>query len=262
MIGQAVSAALFVGRWCVERVPLRPRLAVMRAQMVLGRDLILRSLAFQACFLSAAAVASRFGAAAVAAHQVVLQLWNFVALTLDSLAIAAQALVGAALGAGHAPGATRLAWRITAMVDGVRDWCWPLVFAAGHAVIPELFTADPAVLDQVGGGVVVLRRHHAGRRRRVRARRRAARRGRCRLPAQRDAGLRIGRIPPADLAVAACCDWGLAGIWTGLTVFMVLRMLAVVWRAASGRWAVVGSDLQTRHGSDSDPAAEHDRKGS
>ena len=74
--------------------------AVLRAQVVMGRDLVLRTLAFQACFVSAGAVAARFGAAAVAAHQVVLQLWSFLALVLDSLAIAAQSLVGAALGAG------------------------------------------------------------------------------------------------------------------------------------------------------------------
>ncbi|NKU85774.1 MATE family efflux transporter, partial [Rhodococcus hoagii] len=39
-------------------------------------------------------------------------------------------------------------------------------------------------------------------------------------------------------------EWGLAGIWLGLTVFMVLRMLTVLWRTASGRWAVGGSDRQ------------------
>ncbi len=39
-------------------------------------------------------------------------------------------------------------------------------------------------------------------------------------------------------------DWGLAGIWTGLTVFIVLRMLAVVGRTVSGRWAVTGADRQ------------------
>jgi hypothetical protein len=32
-----------------------------------------------------------------------------------------------------------------------------------------------------------------------------------------------------------------------LTVFIVLRMLAVVWRVGTGRWAVTGADLQTRH---------------
>ena len=80
-------------------VPLRPRPAMLRAQLGLGRDLLARSLAFQACFLSAAAVATRFGRRAAAAHQIVLQLWFFQALVLDAVAIAAQSLVGAALGA-------------------------------------------------------------------------------------------------------------------------------------------------------------------
>ena len=37
-------------------------------------------------------------------------------------------------------------------------------------------------------------------------------------------------------------DWGLAGIWTGLVVFMVIRMLTVVWRIRSGRWQRVGRE--------------------
>ncbi|OOK84367.1 matE family protein [Mycobacterium kansasii] len=86
---------------------------MLRAQLVMARDLIVRGLAFQACFVSAAAVAARFGAAALAAHQVVLQLWGFLALVLDSLAIAAQALVGAALGAGDVSHAKSVAWRVT-----------------------------------------------------------------------------------------------------------------------------------------------------
>ena len=36
-------------------------------------------------------------------------------------------------------------------------------------------------------------------------------------------------------------DWGLAGIWVGLTMFVVTRMLAVVWRTRSGIWAVAGA---------------------
>ncbi len=99
LIGQWFAGLLFLRALYVERVPVRIQPAVLRSQVVLGRDLLLRTLAFQACFVSAGAVAARFGAAAVAAHQVVLQLWNFLALVLDSLAIAAQSLVGAALGA-------------------------------------------------------------------------------------------------------------------------------------------------------------------
>ncbi|MGB8208609.1 MAG: MATE family efflux transporter, partial [Mycobacterium sp.] len=113
LAGQWLAALLFGRALLAERVPLRPNRAVLRAQVVMGRDLVVRTLAFQACFVSAAAVAARFGAAAVAAHQVVLQLWSFLALVLDSLAIAAQSLVGAALGAGDFAHAKAVAWRVT-----------------------------------------------------------------------------------------------------------------------------------------------------
>lgn len=244
VIGQAVSAALFLQALVRAGVPLRPQRAIIGAQLRLGRDLIARSLAFQACFLSAAAVAARFGAASVAAHQVVLQLWNFVALALDSLAIAAQALVGAALGSSDRAGARRLAWRITAW-STIFAAALALVFLLGSDVIPGLFTGDAAVLDQIGvawwffvaimplAGVVfaldgVL------------------------LGAGDAAFLRTATLASAlfgFLPLIWCSlvwDWGLAGIWTGLTVFIVFRMVAVVWRTLSGRWAVTGADRQVR----------------
>ncbi|TQF66989.1 MATE family efflux transporter [Rhodococcus spelaei] len=242
VVGQSVTATCFVAALLRSGVSLRPRPDVMRAQVVLGRDLILRSLAFQACFLSAAAVAARFGAAAVAAHQVVLQLWNLVALTLDSLAIAAQTLVGAALGAGHAAQARGLARRLTGW-STVFALALAAAFALGHTVIPPLFTGDAAVLGQIdvvwwffvaimpvagvvfaldgvllgAGDAAFLRNATLG----------------CAV---------VGFLPPIWLSLEF--DWGLAGIWSGLTVFMVLRMLAVVWRTSSGRWTVVGADIQ------------------
>ena len=36
-------------------------------------------------------------------------------------------------------------------------------------------------------------------------------------------------------------DWGLVGIWTGLLLFVVLRLVAVLLRVRSGRWAVAGA---------------------
>lgn len=242
VVGQGVSAALFVGALVRERVPVRPDWPTMRAQMLLGRDLILRSLAFQACFLSAAAVASRFGAASVAAHQVVLQLWNLVTLTLDSLAIAAQTLVGGALGAGKVRNATQLSRRIT-LWSAVFAMGLAVVFTVGHTVIPGLFTTDPAVLDEMAtawwffvaimpiagvvfaldgvllgaGDVAFLRNATLA----------------CAL---------VGFLPLIWLSLQQ--GWGLAGIWSGLTVFVTLRMFAVLWRVGSGRWAVSGADLQ------------------
>ena len=149
---QAVVLLLFVGALVREavalRVPLRPVPADLRAQLGLGRDLLLRSLAFQACFLSATAVTARFGAASVAAHQVVLQLWTFMSTVLDSLAIAAQQLVGAALGASSRPAARVVTGRVTryGLVLGVVAG---VVFAALAGVLPGVFGPDPAVLATI-----------------------------------------------------------------------------------------------------------------
>ena len=241
LVGQSVSGILFAYALLRERVSLRPQLAVMRAQLVLGRDLIVRSLSFQVCFVSAAAVAARFGAASVAAHQLVLQLWNFLALTLDSLAIAAQTLVGAALGAGNAHGAKGIARRVTVWSE-IFALLLAAVFAAGVTAIPLLFTDDPQVLDRahviwwffvamipVAGAVFALDGVLLG--------------------AGDAAFLRTATLVAALTGflpliwLSLIFDWGVAGIWSGLVAFMLLRLVAVLARAKSGRWARVGADI-------------------
>src|SRR5205823_14193846 len=109
---QALGAALFARALLRAGVPLRPHPAVMRAQLVVARARVVRTLGMQACFLAAAGVAARMGTAQIAAHQVALQLWTFLAMALDAYAIAAQALVGGALGAGEAERAHRIAWQV------------------------------------------------------------------------------------------------------------------------------------------------------
>jgi putative MATE family efflux protein len=237
--GQSVGAALFLGALARERARYRPRPDVLRAQLTLGRDLLARGLAFQACFLSAAAVATRFGAPAAAAHQIVLQLWSFMALVLDAVAIAAQALVGAALGAGDADRARWLGARVTryGLVLGIG---FGALFAALHAVLPPVFTPDAAVLAAVPlawwffaalqpiAGVVfaidgVL------------------------LGAGDAAFLRTWTLAAAVLGflplvwASLAFGWGLAGIWSGLAAFMLVRLAAVGLRMRGGRWAVTGS---------------------
>lgn len=234
VIGQWLAAGLFVVALCAERVPLRPRLRVMRAQLVLGRDLVLRSLAFQVCFLSAGAVAARFGAAAVAAHQVVLQLWTFLALVLDSLAIAAQQLVGAALGAGQPAQARAVAWRVTGFSVAAAV-ALAAVFAGGASVLPTLFSSDAAVLAVIGvpwwfmvaqlpiaGAVFALDGVLIG-----------AGDAKYMRTATLISAL-FGFLPPIWLSLAL--GWGLAGIWAGLSAFLVLRLVFVGGRALSTRW--------------------------
>jgi putative MATE family efflux protein len=237
--GQAVAAGMFLLALRREEGFGRPDLATMRAQLVLGRDLIARSLAFQACFLSAAAVAARFGAASVAAHQIVLQLWFFMALVLDAVAIAAQSLVGAALGYGGAARARALAGQVTryGLVLGVG---FGVLFAALVGVLPPVFTGDAAVLalvpvawwffvamQPVAGVVFALDGVLLG--------------------AGDAAFLRTTTLGAAVLGflpliwASLVFGWGLAGIWTGLTVFMLLRLVAVGLRCRGDGWLVTGA---------------------
>ena len=238
LVGHWVAAVLFGRALLSERVPLRPHPAVLRAQVTMGRDLLVRTIAFQACFVSAGAVAARFGAAAVAAHQVVLQVWSFLALVLDSLAIAAQSLVGAALGAGQLGHAKVVAWRVT-LFSAAAAAVLATVFAVGSGVLPALFTDDRSVLDEVGvpWWFLVAQLPVAG----VVFALDGVLLGAGDAKFMRNATVLsalAGFLPLIWLSLFY--GWGLAGIWAGLSTFMVLRLLCVGWRAASGRWLVAG----------------------
>ncbi|QUR66996.1 MATE family efflux transporter [Mycobacterium spongiae] len=239
LAGQWLAALLFASALLSEGVPLRPDRAVLRAQLVMARDLIVRSLAFQACFVSAAAVAARFGAVALAAHQVVLQLWGFLALVLDSLAIAAQSLVGAALGAGDVAHARWVAWRVTAF-SLVAAGVLAAVLGLGAEELPLLFTDDRSVLTAIGvpwwfmvaqlplaGIVFALDGVLLG-----------AGDAKFMRTATVVSAL-AGFLPLIWLSLAF--GWGLAGIWSGLSMFVALRLLFVGWRTVSGHWAVAGA---------------------
>ena len=49
----------------------------------------------------------------------------------------------------------------------------------------------------------------------------------------------VGFLPLIWLSLAF--GWGLLGIWSGLSTFMVLRLAFVGWRAFSGHWLVPGA---------------------
>ncbi|WP_229069354.1 MATE family efflux transporter [Actinoplanes sp. DH11] len=236
---QSIGGALFLIALIRETRALRPVPSIILRQVVLGRDLLIRGAAFQACFLSATAVASRFGIAAVGAHQIGLQLWFFAALALDAVAIAAQSLVGAALGAGDTDQARDVARRVT-LAGGVSAVAFALLALAGAGVVPGWFTDDPAVLEQaavvwpwfvallpfagvvyaldgvlIGAGDVAF------------------------LRTVTVLSALFGFLPAIWLAYAL--DLGLGGVWAGLGLFTLARFVTLMWRWRSPRWVVVGA---------------------
>ena len=238
LVGQAVSAALFVRTLAVELartgVSWRPRLPALRAQLVLGRDLLLRALVLQLAFAAAAGVVARSGTAELGAHQVALQLWLFLALVLDAYAIAAQTLVGAALGARRPDDARATAVRVVRWGLGTGVLV-ALVLLALRPVLPGLFTDDPAVLAQAGlvwwflalmqplaGVVFALDGVLMGA-------------GDVAYLRTVTVGSALAGFVPLSL-LSGWLDWGLAGVWTGLTLFIVLRLAAVGWRVRGSAW--------------------------
>ncbi|MFQ1001314.1 MATE family efflux transporter [Modestobacter sp. SSW1-42] len=238
LVGQAVSAALFArtlaGELAGSGIAWRPRLPALRAQLVLGRDLLVRAAVLQVAFAVAAAVVARASTAQLGAHQVALQLWLFLALVLDAYAIAAQTLVGTALGARRPDDARHTAVRVVRWGLGT-GLLVAVVLLALRPVLPGLFTDDPAVLAQAGvvwwflalmqplagvvfaldgvlmgaGDVAYLRTVTLG------------------------AAL-LGFLPLSLLS--GWLDWGLPGVWTGLTLFIVLRLVAVGQRVRGSAW--------------------------
>nr|WP_245992265.1 MATE family efflux transporter [Corynebacterium choanae] len=241
LIGEIITAIGFL--LCLYKMhdgSWKPDGTIMKKQLVMGRDLIARSLSFQVAFVSAAAVAARFGAASLGAHQIMLQLWSFISMVLDSLAIAAQTLIGAALGGisashAHALGKKILAW------SAVLAAIIAAIFGMGASVIPRIFTTADTVLAAmhypwwmlvaailIGGVVFALDGVLLGAGDVVFLRNATM------LSAL------LGFIPGVWLAYHF--DLGLTGVWGGLLAFLLLRLGFVVWRFQSLRWARAGAE--------------------
>ena len=232
--GQAVSAGLFVAALVREGVPWRPRATALLAQLVIGRDLLLRAVVLQLSFLVATGVAARAGTAPLAAHQIAVQLFFFLALVLDAYAIAAQTLVGQALGGSRPDAARGTARRVTWWGLGTGLVVAAVLLALRPVVLP-LFTDDPAVVAQAtvawwflaavqpAAGVVfaldgvLMGAGDVGYLRTV------------------TIGAAVAGFLPLSL-LAVPLGWGLAGVWAGLTVFIALRLVAVLARVLGDRW--------------------------
>ena len=239
VMGQVVAAGLFLAAILRERAPLHPRWQTMREQLATARDLGLRTIAMEFTFISATAAASRLGPTEVAAHLIAIQLWFFLALTLDAFAIAAQALIGELLGAGEVAAARALAWRLC-QLGALVGLVFGVIILAGWNAIPRLFTGDADVVAATGfawgwfalmqpfGGVVfaidgIL----------IGAGDNAVIRTRTVL------SIALGYVP--FLLGTLYLGWGLTGIWIGLTMFILMRLVLLGSRTLRGGWAVAGA---------------------
>jgi putative MATE family efflux protein len=215
----------------------RPSLTAMRPLLRIGSQIFVRTAALTASFLVAASVCARMGDAQLAAHQIAGQLYFFLALVLDSIAIAGQVIVGRMLGAGDADGAYASAVRMigwSALVGAV----FAVVLLPLDHAIPRVFTSDPLVLHEaaelwpyfalmqpLAGAVFALDGILIGA-------------GDTRFLMWSMVAASALFIVLASASLAQ--DWGIVGVWVALDALIAARLVMLAVRFAGRRWAVVG----------------------
>lgn len=153
-----------------HRVSLRPDWAGVRAVSRVGSWLMLRTMSLRLAILATVFVATAQGPVNLAAHQLVMTMFTFLAFALDALAIAAQALIGKELGAGNirpdesssgATGATARQ-RVSALTRTMTIWgvgfgvLTGALLAAAAPFLGWIFTDDQPVQSAFLAGLLVL----------------------------------------------------------------------------------------------------------
>ena len=238
-IAQSCMGAGFV--WLivrhVGRDDLAPVVALARRLVSVGKFLFVRTASLIAAFLLAGAVVARFGDAELGAFQISFQLWIFLALVLDAIAIAGQIIVGRELGAGRPERAFAASVRMIGLAVAVGT-VFAVALLALSDVLPRLFTGDEAVLAQcallwpifalmqpLNGAVFALDGILIGA-----------------GDGPYIAGSMVVAFAACTVVLAAtvAADWGIRGVWAAIGVLIVVRLATMGARFARRRWLVTG----------------------
>jgi putative MATE family efflux protein len=239
---EVLTVVLFARLLGRTRLPLAghgwPDRRALLALLVVSRDLFLRTGGLLLGLLALTAAAARIGTLTAAAHQVLWQTFLLVSFFMDGLAIAAQAMVGTALGSGdvdeaRAVGRDALVWGVGGgLVIG-------LVLVAGSGPLPRILTDDAGVLAVVAtawwlaslghvlnGTVFVLDGVLMG--------------------AEDFAYLRTWTLVAAGVAAVggqavASLGGGLLELWIVLQLMMAVRLVSLVARARGRAWVRTGA---------------------
>ena len=182
---------------------------------------------------------ARVGAASLGAHQIAFQLFLFLALVLDAIAIAGQVLVGRMLGAGRRGGRARGGAADDRLVGAARRRVRASCCSRSATCSRTLFTDDPAVVAQahemwplfalmmpLNGAVFALDGILIGA-------------GDTRFLMWGMLAAAAVYVPVALLALEE--DWGIVGVWCGLAALIAVRLATCGARFAGRRWALTGS---------------------
>ncbi|MEV7694835.1 MATE family efflux transporter [Microbacterium sp. NPDC089189] len=154
--GMVAAYAIVIARLARRHsAAIRPRRDSVTGAARSGVWMLLRTVSLRAALLATVAVATALGTPELAAWQIAFTIFSTAAFALDALAIAAQALIGKALGEGDAALVRRVLGRTAAW--GV--WFGVIVglgIGAASGVIGLVFTSDPTIAALVQPALIVL----------------------------------------------------------------------------------------------------------
>lgn len=224
-IGAGVAFAIVIRGNLNAAIQRRPNWVEMAPLITAGRHLLLRVGSILAVFTGATAIAARVDDATLAAHQIVVTMFLFLALMLDALAVPAQTLVAEELGredqgleGSDAAGLARRVVRLsTVFASGLA-----VILAVASPLLARAFSNDEDVISRATTGLIIL--------------------AIMLLPgavAFAYDGILIGAadyrfiglasfaylvaVIPIAVAVVVTPSLGIAGIWSGLLIWMLLR---------------------------------------
>ncbi|XAR55784.1 hypothetical protein NMG60_11035986 [Bertholletia excelsa] len=199
-----------------------------------GGLLICRTVAVLLTTTLATSMAAREGPIPMAGYQVCLQVWLAISLLNDALALAGQTILAGGYSQGNYNQARQVVYRVlqVGLLTGIS---LAIILFIGFGAISRLFSTESKVLEIAWSGTLfvagsqpmnamafVLDGLYYG----VSDFEYAA-----------YSAVVVGLISSVFLLIAAPM-FGLAGIWTGLFLFMTLRVAAGIWRlgSKSGPW--------------------------
>lgn len=217
---------------------LRPDRPGILASAHAGIPLVMRTLTLRVAIVLATFVATSLGTTSLAAHQVAFTLWTFLALALDAIAIAGQALTGRSLGAADVVGTRSITRRMmgwglaSGFVGGLTLWALRDVYVPWFTSDPEVRRTLGAVLlvsalwQPVNGVVFVLDGVLIG-----------AGDG----PYLAVAGV-VALVLYAPLALAVLWfDGSVVALWWAFGAYMLLRLATLLARERRDDWLVTGA---------------------
>jgi putative MATE family efflux protein len=238
VVAQWLAAVWFIGmsgrRILATGSTLRPVSREIKRLLVIGRHLAVRTGALVLVITTSTSVAARVGTSTLAAHQIALQVEVFLALVVDALAIAAQAMVGTLLGAGNHDEVRATSRRLVDM-GWLVGFGLALLVVVSAPVLPHIFSGDEAVVHRAIVALVMV--------------------GIMQVPgaiAFVTDGILMGAsdfrflqwailaagltFVPFALATLRWHDLGILGVWIGLLVWMTVRAVLNRLRVRNERW--------------------------